>query len=219
MALRDTTNHINDALSALSAALAADALAKEAAQAQGGTGATHRRHIRKACRQSSQLYFFTLPLHSPPRLLHAYCPLRAACLAQHVNDPETKQKLLAAVDDAESEFPRIADALQRELSGDAKDQLGPANSALRDVEKAQALIARIVALSTPTAAEESVALGSKADDALGMYKKRGKKRTKAKRRSTSYLQHLQRICSTQPKKEMPLASKKRPTNWRRFNRN
>jgi hypothetical protein len=152
----------------LSAALAADALAKEAAQAQAELArladAINGKHADKV---PSQLLHAVAALSTPPsRIL----PL-ARRVAQHMNDPETKQKLLAAVDDAEAELPRIAEALQGELSGDLREKLGTANGSvpLREVEKAQKLIARIAALGSPSAEEESVALGNKASDALCMY--------------------------------------------------
>lgn len=115
MALRDTTNHIQDALNALSAALAADALAKEAAQAQAELARLADAVAAKSAdKVPATLLHAVAALSTPPaRIL----PL-ARRVAQHMNDPETKQKLLEAIDDAEREFPTIAEALQRELSGE-----------------------------------------------------------------------------------------------------
>ena len=168
MALRDTTNHIQEALSALSGALATDALAKEAAQAQAEIArlvdAVNGKHADKI---PPLLLHAVTAISSPPsRLL----PL-ARRVAQHLSDPETKQKLLAVVGEAEAEFPRIVEALQGELSGDVKEKLGSAKGTapLRELENAQKLIARIAALGVPSATEESVALGDKASDALCMY--------------------------------------------------
>lgn len=169
-ALRDTSNHIEEALSALSALLAADALVKEAAQIQNEIGKLSDAISQKrADAVPSQLSQVLASLSSPPSPL---LPL-ARRVAQHSSDPEKKQKLLAAVEEAEKSFPTTSESLRESLGSDPSSTLNNVNNsnkAKKDLDNAHNLVGRIAALGAAASpVGDSVAVASKASDVLGTF--------------------------------------------------
>lgn len=165
-ALRDKTKSIDDTLDVLAAALAGDELQKEAARALRDLGQLRDAvAAKRADAIPSLLLHATAVLSEPPSKL---LPL-ARRVAHATQDPDTKQRLVSAIGDADGAFPAIAENLREALSDPREALAGDdAGAPLRDLDVAKQIVERIAGLGAAASpVEESVAVASKTSDALG----------------------------------------------------